>query len=62
MKTAKEWTNELRQALGSGLRYDPMLTSGKSLIEEFVEAIQHDAHYEETTKETNPADKGRSGS
>lgn len=55
MKTAKEWTDELRTALGNGLRYNPVLLSGKSLIEEFVEAIQHDAQHEETTKETNPS-------
>ena len=37
------WAEEVRQALGNGLRYDPGLTTGKTVIEVMVEQIQEDA-------------------
>lgn len=47
MKTAEEWANEIRQTLGNGLRYDPCLTTGKTLLEAMVEQIQKDARSDE---------------
>jgi hypothetical protein len=43
MKTPKEWAEEIRNALSHGLRYDPVLTSGETLIEEMVGKIQEEA-------------------
>jgi hypothetical protein len=44
MKTAKEWAEEIRNALSHGLRYDPVLVSGETVIEEMVAKIQEEAH------------------
>ena len=47
MRTAKDWASEIRETLGNGLRYDPCLTTGKTLIEAMVEQIQNDARSDE---------------
>ena len=43
MKTIKETADEIRKALGNGLRYDPILTTGKSLLETLVGEVVSDA-------------------
>jgi hypothetical protein len=47
VKTAKDWAREIRETLGNGLRYDPCLTTGKTLLEAMVEQIQDDARSDE---------------
>lgn len=43
MISAKRWAEDIRAALGNGLRYDAVCVDGKSVIEHIVEAIQEDA-------------------
>src|SRR5271165_1002746 len=43
METAETQAEKIRLSLGNGLRQDPVLTTGKSLIETLVEDIQQDA-------------------
>lgn len=43
MKTAKEWADEFRHNLRLVLARDPILMTGKSLIETMVEEVQKDA-------------------
>lgn len=43
MKTAKEWAEKLKAALGPSLKADPMLPGGNSMIEVFIRSIQLDA-------------------
>lgn len=57
MKPAKDWAADMRESLGNGLRYDPCLTNGKTLIEVMVEAIQADALSGEQGSQQPPKEK-----
>lgn len=41
--SSKEWSEKISELLGEGLRYDPILTGGKSVIEHAVDQIQSDS-------------------
>lgn len=43
MTTTNELANQMRSALGNGLRYDPVTTTGRTLLEEAIASIQAEA-------------------